>query len=178
MSPNSGFNKSSASAVHHLSGERSFPEVNILCYKNVSLKIPRSPSLPPHEFLPGYEATDDGKVKTKPSKSDNRKKILIPPPPPEACKHPESEFGSNCECFEDNTAYFGSNHKMGSENPTASRLDCQRSCADTPECKFWTWGKGKPTGPCYLKTKRDNVKSGLENYVSGTKDCVLPELKG
>ena len=84
----------------------------------------------------------------------------------------------DCLCYEEDTAYFGNNHVTGHENPTSSRSECQRSCAKTPECQFWTWGVGEPTGPCYLKTARENVRRNLTSYVSGTKDCRLPEDKG
>ncbi len=92
------------------------------------------------------------------------------------CADPASQFGVNCTCFEENTAYFGNNHVVGAENPQSSRLACQRSCAEKAECVFWTWGRGSPTGPCYLKTKRAQVTHGLRDYVSGSKDCVLPEV--
>ena len=60
----------------------------------------------------------------------------------------------------------------------ASRAACQRACAQHPTCEFWTWGKGTPRGPCYLKTARENVSPGLDSYVSGSKHCRLPEAEG
>ena len=78
-------------------------------------------------------------------------------------------------CLEDNTAYFGNNVRLGNKNMKASRLECQRSCLEHSECKFWTWGKAKPEGPCYLKTARENVTTGLDIYVSASRDCKLPE---
>ena len=99
-------------------------------------------------------------------------------PLPTQC--PKDYFGSppECKCFEDNTAYFGNNEVTGSDNPQPSRASCQRSCQQHPTCMFWTWGKGEPTGPCYLKSARDNVTPGLSSYVSGTKHCRLPEAEG
>ena len=93
---------------------------------------------------------------------------------------PPGYFGEppSCSCFEDNTAYFGNNAKVGSDNLQPSRLDCQKSCLDHPKCEFWTWGKGTPEGPCYLKHTRDNVTPGLDSYISGSKQCPLPEAKG
>ena len=93
---------------------------------------------------------------------------------------PKDYFGSppECKCYEDNTAYFGNNEVTGSDNPQPSRVACQRSCAQHPTCQYWTWGKGEPTGPCYLKSARDNVTPGLSTYVSGTKHCKLPEAQG
>ena len=90
---------------------------------------------------------------------------------------PNGTFGTppSCSCVEDNTAYFGNNARVGSSNPQPSRAACARSCREHPECQFWTWGKGSPMGPCYLKHSRDNVSPGLNSYVSGSKLCVLPE---
>ena len=59
-----------------------------------------------------------------------------------------------------------------------SRSACRRSCAKHRECSYWTWRKGTPTGPCYLKTSRDGVRHGMTDYVSGSKGCLLPEDKG
>ena len=41
-------------------------------------------------------------------------------PPPE-CADPAAQFGAACACFEDDTAYFGNNKVVGSENPQPSR---------------------------------------------------------
>ena len=89
---------------------------------------------------------------------------------------PPGYFGEppSCYCFEDNTAYFGNNAKVGSDNLQPSRVACQKSCNDHPECEFWTWGKGTPVGPCYLKHTRDNVTPGLDSYISGSKQCPVP----
>jgi hypothetical protein len=120
--------------------------------------------------------------KKKPAPPDSVSKPLIPPTAatPPTCAKPSAQFGPNCTCFEDNAAYFGNNHKSGGENRQPNRLACQRSCADHAECKFWTFGKGTADdGPCYLKTKRgDQVTYGMKDYVSGSKDCLLPEAKG
>jgi hypothetical protein len=93
----------------------------------------------------------------------------------EPFKCPEGTYGDDCSCFEDNAAYFGNNDRLGNENPQPSRHACQQSCQHHPGCKFWTWGKAEPTGPCYLKTKRENVGYNLTSYVSGNKFCKLPE---
>jgi hypothetical protein len=54
---------------------------------------------------------------------------------------------------------------------------CAQACLQHADCNYWTWGKGSPEGPCYLKTKRENVRSGLPSYISGTKECRdLPAL--
>merc|ERR1712215_190807 len=93
---------------------------------------------------------------------------------------PPGYFGKppSCSCFEDNTAYFGNNAKFGFDNLQPSRLACQKSCMDHPKCEFWTWGKGTPVGQCYLKHTRDNVTPGLDRYISGSKQCPLPEVTG
>ena len=109
---------------------------------------------------------------TPPGSSGSKSK-----PIKQKCKN-KDEFGPKCLCFEDNTAYFGNNERVGSENPQPNRLACQRSCEDHPKCKYWTWGKGEPNGPCYLKTARENIGRNLTSYVSGTKFCKLPESKG
>ena len=86
-----------------------------------------------------------------------------------------------CVCFEDNTAYFGNNHRFGAENPQFDRLGCQQSCEAHPECKYWTFSKPSVAGEeglCYLKTKRENMKFNLTDYVSGSKRCRLPEWQG
>ena len=114
--------------------------------------------------------------------------LCLPAP---VCSHPPLPLGEvvtcpdgtwgtppSCSCVEDNTAYFGNNARVGSSNPQPSRAACARSCREHPECQFWTWGKGSPMGPCYLKHSRDNVSPGLTSYVSGSKLCVLPESEG
>ena len=55
------------------------------------------------------------------------------------------------------------------------RLACQRSCAKHRACLYWTWGKGNAKGPCYLKTSRAGVRYRQQGYVSGSKNCWLPE---
>merc|ERR1712215_76650 len=100
------------------------------------------------------------------------------PEPSVTC--PPGYFGKppSCSCFEDNTAYYGNNAKFGFDNLQPSRLACQKSCMDHPKCEFWTWGKGTPVGPCYLKHTRDNETPGLDRYISGSKQCPLPEVTG
>ena len=107
----------------------------------------------------------------------SRSGLHLPPPAGEVVTCPNGTFGTppSCSCVEDNTAYFGNNARVGSSNPQPSRAACARSCREHPECQFWTWGKGSPMGPCYLKHSRDNVSPGLNSYVSGSKLCVLPE---
>ncbi|XP_040583657.2 LOW QUALITY PROTEIN: low-density lipoprotein receptor-related protein 2 [Lepeophtheirus salmonis] len=102
---------------------------------------------------------------------DDREDEKVSSPPSSPTTLPEKP------CFEDNTAYFGNNYRIGSENPQKSRLACQESCANHPECLFWTWGKGDKTGPCYLKTARMNVQHNVSHYVSGSKNCLLPEAE-
>ena len=107
----------------------------------------------------------------------SRSGLHLHPPAGEVVTCPNGTFGTppSCSCVEDNTAYFGNNARVGSSNPQSSRAACARSCREHPECQFWTWGKGSPMGPCYLKHSRDNVSPGLNSYVSGSKLCVLPE---
>lgn len=90
----------------------------------------------------------------------------------------------NCPCFEDNTAYYGNNHRFGGENPQKTRLDCQQSCQFHPSCHYWTFrkpssssddGEDESSGLCYLKLKRENVTPNVTDYVSGSKYCRLPE---
>ena len=93
---------------------------------------------------------------------------------------PPGYFGEppSCSCFEDNTAYFWNNVQMSDRNLQPSRMACQQSCSDHSECEFWTWAKKTPEGPCYLKHTRENVSPGFNNYVSGSKQCLLPEANG
>ena len=95
---------------------------------------------------------------------------------------PSGYFGEppSCSCFEDNTAYYENNVQMGEKNLQPSRLACQQSCSDHSECEFWTWAKKTPEGegPCYLKHTRENVSPGLNGYISGSKQCLLPEANG
>ena len=96
---------------------------------------------------------------------------------------PSGYFGEppSCSCFEDNTAYYENNVKMGENNLQPSRLACQQSCSDHSECEFWTWAKRTkrtPGGYCYLIHNRANWTFATEHYVSGSKHCMLPEAKG
>ena len=86
----------------------------------------------------------------------------------------------SCSCFEDNIAYIGNNIVMGVDNPQPSRSACQKSCKENPDCEFWTWGKsGTSADRCYLKDACDNITVTQDDtYVSGSKDCSLPEEKG
>ena len=100
---------------------------------------------------------------------------------PKGFFHLHNDTKNDCVCFEDNTAYFGNNHRFGAENPQFDRLGCQKSCEAHPDCKFWTFGKPSNKGDeglCYLETKMKNVKYNLTDYVSGTKQCQLPEWQG
>ena len=99
-------------------------------------------------------------------------------PPFSECRPGYLGSPPSCFCYEEDTAYFGNNAKVGSDNRQPSMAACQASCAANNECEFWTWGKASPTGPCYLKTKRENVTPGLKSYVSGSKHCVLPPPEG
>ena len=89
------------------------------------------------------------------------------------CADPLTQFGYDCACFEDDTAYFGNNFVMGNDNPQPSRLACQQSCSKHPRCEYWTWDKRRRW--CYLKTRRDGVTHNRPIYVSGSKRCLLPE---
>ena len=94
---------------------------------------------------------------------------------------PADHWGPQCLCFEDNTAYYGNNHRFGDENPQKTRLDCQQSCEFHPSCEYWTFRKPIESGEaglCYLKLKRENVRSNVTDYVSGSKTCRLPEWTG
>ncbi len=119
------------------------------------------------ENPPEFSATKKGS--TKPQKGTPRP----PPPPIKKCPDPSVAVTPppECSCFEDDTAYFGNNHLIGHENMKKSARECQLSCEETEECNYWTWGKGRPEGPCYLKTKRENVRGNLTSYVSGSKKC-------
>ena len=84
-------------------------------------------------------------------------------------------------CYEENTAYYGNNLIYGHENPKKSRMDCQQSCQFNLNCNFWTFRKPDHRGSlglCYLKTKRENVSNNVSSYVSGSKNCQLPEWTG
>ena len=60
------------------------------------------------------------------------------------------------------------------ELPVSPRLECQRSCAGNRNCQFWKWRK-KGMGFCYLMSDLDRVDRGTKMFVSGSRDCVLPE---
>ena len=92
-------------------------------------------------------------------------------------------YSSNLKnlCYEENTAYYGNNLIYGHENPKKSRMDCQQSCQFNLNCNFWTFRKPAHRGTlglCYLKTKRENVSNNVSSYVSGSKNCQLPEWTG
>ena len=102
-------------------------------------------------------------------------------PGDEPVKCPCGYWGTppSCSCFDDNTAYMHNNVVEGSLNKQPSRSACAQSCRLHPDCKFWTWGK-ESMGSCYLKNLRENVGPGPGriSYVSGSKQCVLPEDEG
>ena len=89
------------------------------------------------------------------------------------CADPLTQFGIDCACFEDDTAYFRNNIVMGQNNPQPSRLACQQSCAQQAGCAYWTWDKRLHW--CYLKTSSAGVTHNVPQYVSGSKRCLLPE---
>ena len=81
------------------------------------------------------------------------------------------------KCWEDNTAYYGNNIPDSmSYQPSTSA--CQQLCAEHSRCSYWTWGRR--AGECYLKTSDDgrmSMSPMTDVYVSGTKDCNVPEEK-
>ena len=68
-----------------------------------------------------------------------------------------------------------------------SRAACRDSCQDTSGCYFWSWvksglknrGSTQVKGHCILKNARgrENVIPA-QNYVSGSRQCTLPEDSG
>ena len=74
-------------------------------------------------------------------------------------------------CF-DNIKYTG-NNIIDISQP--SHLACQKTCYDKSGCEFWTWSK--LTHMCYLKHRKGNVTPD-SSYVSGSKNCQLPEAIG
>ena len=80
------------------------------------------------------------------------------------------------KCWEDNYAYYY-NTIPGSMSYQPSRSACQQACAEHYGCSYWTWRKGSAMGECYLKTSRAGRQLAT-GFVSGTKDCNLPEEKG
>ena len=78
------------------------------------------------------------------------------------------------ECYDDGTAYYHNDipEKSGRRNRQATSRGCQESCKNFSKCKFWTYDKKNKW--CYLKTCRENIKSGRRErkYISGAKDCV------
>ena len=77
-------------------------------------------------------------------------------------------------CFEESTAYFYNDVRMGHRNLQPSHLACQKSCSDHPECVYWTWTKKTPNN-CYLKHTRGDASPGFSSYISGPKQGLLPE---
>ena len=59
----------------------------------------------------------------------------------------------------------------GTSNLQPSKEACASSCRELEDCRFWTWGKSSPLGPCFLKTARENVTPGLAAFVSGSREC-------
>ena len=92
------------------------------------------------------------------------------------CNDPFTQFGSDCNCFEDNTAYRGHKINDAKRNMQPSRSACQKSCAKHPRCTHWTWAKRGAW--CSLKSGRAGVLHGRTRFVSGSKDCLLPEDEG
>ena len=94
---------------------------------------------------------------------------------PKKCADPLTQFGNDCACFEDETAYVKNNIVNNDviDNSQPSRLACQQSCSKHPRCEYWTWDKRRHW--CYLKTRRDRVTHNRPIYVSGSKRCLLPE---
>ena len=76
------------------------------------------------------------------------------------------------DCIDNNTAYFGNDIVMGSNNIQKSARKCGKSCEQMKECQFWTYEKGNSF--CYLKYKKGNVTEGLNRYVSGNRNCKPP----
>ena len=81
------------------------------------------------------------------------------------------------ECWmEMGYAYFW-NNLPGMPIYQPSKSACQQACAEHDGCSYWTWKKGSAMGACYLKTSRAGRQLAT-GFVSGTKDCNLPEEKG
>ena len=78
--------------------------------------------------------------------------------------------------MEEGYAYYY-NTIPGGMSYQPSRLACQQACAEHDGCSYWTWRKGSAMGECFLKTSRAGRELATD-FVSGTKDCNLPEEKG
>ena len=88
------------------------------------------------------------------------------------CADPMTQFGNDCSCFVENTAFIGTSLNGWKPNQP-SRSACRKSCAEHPQCTHWIWVKW---GPCKL------IKDWERGYFhtdmdSGSKDCLLPEDK-
>ena len=100
---------------------------------------------------------------------------------PDGLFHDFHGRNKKCVCFEDNAVYFHNVVKHDGDTHQSSRLACQQSCKEHPECKFWSFEKlsaNKKEGLCVLRTKRANIKYNWPKFVSGAKNCQLPEWQG
>ena len=107
---------------------------------------------------------------------------------------PAGYFGKPCKCFEDNVRYLGGGVANAVKSHQTSRAACRDYCRDTLDCHFWSWVKSPITfhpsvvhlthlqlinGECTLSDARgrETFIPG-QNYVSGSKQCILPEDSG
>lgn len=110
----------------------------------------------------------------------------VPPPKsgpfPSTC--PAGLFGTppSCTCVEDNTDYYPLGGADTTELKQPSQQACQETCANNPECMFWTFykkGESHYKGLCLMKSSRGDEKTGNEkDAVSGAKNCSMPDEKG
>ena len=77
-----------------------------------------------------------------------------------------SEWWQTQTCIEQDTDYFGND--IGSAGKVDNAESCQLKCQEVENCKYWTWVSSN--GDCWLKHKKENVKSKPANK-SGPKFC-------
>ena len=76
-------------------------------------------------------------------------------------------FCSGVGCVEeDNMAYMHNTIKI--LNGVTTKLECGQTCANHPECEFWSYWAGEAR--CFLKTS-DSGRTPIDWFVSGNKKC-------
>lgn len=82
------------------------------------------------------------------------------------CKFGELLFTTSFEdCIEKAKYYNGTD--IQTLNDTETPENCQMSCQDNDDCKFWSW---ENTKICYLKEEQGVLETD-QSFISGPKNC-------